>query len=737
MKKQNYVRIFMLFSTLMTLCAVIVFYLIAINKAEFDVNTVSQDNLYSKANERIEYENDFFNNYKNFTKTLQYPVKKYLLKEFSKEETELLLSQSILTLDCLNQIRIMDTDFNEIIKISRKASDIKVWKQEEKINKKHRDYFKYFEHLQENELGISFMDNNVEFGKTEAQPVLRLAYKIYNDKKPLGYIIVNVSLQKFIHSLVETTLYDVWLIDAEGQLLVYSKHEFQVLGQIDIKKYKNLKELYKYEHIDKKYTFIDDHTLVVKLDGFNQEQGIALVLHTKYGHHIFNNWDKLVSGMILVLFILSLIGSYFFGTNVNKLNQKYLRSFLYDKDTNLPNKAHLLEDLLNENNQVSTIISLDNIKQLISVYGVDLTDRVINEFAREIKLMTEQLGFSKLYRIEHSQFALTYKFTNNLSELKTALRNLHNQIEQKAFTCGNGCSTHFSVTMGVSNPLDIKDGKNELQEATLALETALRRQMPIEIYSSHEHIQKQNTEKVLQWISIISRALKENLVTPYAQVIVDGSNRVKKYEALIRITEDDKVYIPYEFLEISKASRHYFELSRLMIKNVFQIMATHQYECSINISTFDITDESFTKYLVELIKEYDIGSRLTVEILESEEIEQVKLLKEFLTTVKSHGVKISIDDFGAGHSNFERILSIAQYIDYLKIDGSLIKNILTDKKSQILVKSIISFSHELGFKTIAEFVENEEIFSYLKELNIDYFQGYYFSPPIPMESIDS
>lgn len=92
------------------------------------------------------------------------------------------------------------------------------------------------------------------------------------------------------------------------------------------------------------------------------------------------------------------------------------------------------------------------------------------------------------------------------------------------------------------------------------------------------------------------------------------------------------------------------------------------------------------------------------------------------------GCKVAIDDFGSGYSNFEHLLKMD--IDFLKIDASIIKNIAKDESSYKITKTIIEFAKSLNLKTIAEYVENEEIFKIARSLGVDYSQGYYFSPPI-------
>ncbi len=103
-------------------------------------------------------------------------------------------------------------------------------------------------------------------------------------------------------------------------------------------------------------------------------------------------------------------------------------------------------------------------------------------------------------------------------------------------------------------------------------------------------------------------------------------------------------------------------------------------------------------------------------------------MQSFIKEVRKYGVRIAIDDFGTGHSNFTNIIDIEP--DYIKIDGSFIRNIHTDSKSYSLVKGIINSAKELNIKTIAEFVHSKEVFDVVKELGVDEFQGYYFSEPL-------
>jgi EAL domain-containing protein (putative c-di-GMP-specific phosphodiesterase class I) len=138
-------------------------------------------------------------------------------------------------------------------------------------------------------------------------------------------------------------------------------------------------------------------------------------------------------------------------------------------------------------------------------------------------------------------------------------------------------------------------------------------------------------------------------------------------------------------------------------------------------------DKKVSSFILRRLNNTGNGHLVTFEIVESQEIESHIKVVNFIKKVKFLGCKIAIDDFGSGYSNFEQLLKLD--IDYLKIDASLIKDIDTNRDSEIMTKSIISFAKEMGLKTIAEFVSTQSIFDKVKLLGVDYAQGYHIGKP--------
>jgi EAL domain-containing protein (putative c-di-GMP-specific phosphodiesterase class I) len=181
-------------------------------------------------------------------------------------------------------------------------------------------------------------------------------------------------------------------------------------------------------------------------------------------------------------------------------------------------------------------------------------------------------------------------------------------------------------------------------------------------------------------------------------------------------------------MDVAKLSRLYLKLTRRIIKKAFEYFKDKPYEFSVNVSMDDITDLPTKNYILDLLRNFPEPSRVVFEILETEEITEFNIVNAFATEVKSMGAKLAIDDFGSGFSNYDYIIKLN--VDFLKIDSSLIKNIDTDEDIAIVVESIIYSAKRLGLKTIAEFVHSQEVMDKVKELGVDYIQGYHIDQPL-------
>ncbi|MDD3505483.1 MAG: EAL domain-containing protein [Sulfurimonas sp.] len=267
-----------------------------------------------------------------------------------------------------------------------------------------------------------------------------------------------------------------------------------------------------------------------------------------------------------------------------------------------------------------------------------------------------------------------------------------------------------------------------LEKADIALKSAKKQQKSFLLYDEKLNIEDEY-KKNMEWVKKLKKAIERDRIVPYFQPIFDNStDKIASYECLIRLIDDeDSVISPYYFLNIAKKSRLYSTLTKIMVEKSCIYFEYLNYAFSINLSVEDILDKDVVNYIKEKIQTHNVANRIIFEILESEGIEEYEEVSAFIGEMKRLGCRIAVDDFGSGYSNFEHLLKLN--VDYIKIDGTLIKNLDKDISAQIIVGTIVDFAKRLNLLTVAEFVHNKEIFEKVKELNVDRTQGYFLSEP--------
>ena len=245
----------------------------------------------------------------------------------------------------------------------------------------------------------------------------------------------------------------------------------------------------------------------------------------------------------------------------------------------------------------------------------------------------------------------------------------------------------------------------------------------------------------MYWASRIKTSLDEDLFEIFGQAITPCSDPFTEpdhYEILVRLREENgDLVAPGRFIPAAERYNLMPQLDRWVMNETLKVLKeaeesglTRNVSVSINISGQSICDDDFLKYAISTIGNSEIDpGRICLEITETSAVGNLANALKFMETLSDLGCLFALDDFGSGMSSFGYLKHLP--VDYLKLDGIFIKNIIDDPVDRVMVKSIHYVAQAMGLKTIAEFVENEDIIDVVTELGINYVQGYAIDVPSP------
>ncbi len=247
----------------------------------------------------------------------------------------------------------------------------------------------------------------------------------------------------------------------------------------------------------------------------------------------------------------------------------------------------------------------------------------------------------------------------------------------------------------------------------------------------------------MQWVSRIRRAIEEDRFRLYYQTIVplnpDGGLEMHR-ELLIRLMDEEgKLVPPMAFIPAAERYNLMPDIDRWVISNSLKLLGAQcssdcDWVCTINLSGQSLCDDTFLSFVTRQVELSGVNAdRLCFEITETAAVANLAKASHFIKVLKEMGCRFALDDFGSGLSSFAYLKNLK--VDYLKIDGSFVKDMMTDPIDHALVEAINQIGHVIGIQTIAEFVENADILEAVRRLGVDYAQGYGVAKPLPLEEI--
>jgi len=397
----------------------------------------------------------------------------------------------------------------------------------------------------------------------------------------------------------------------------------------------------------------------------------------------------------------------------------------YDKLTKTLNGGALLEKLNNSNKLNFFLINIDNFSNINHAYGFEMGNVLLQKIANYLN-MAKPVE-STLFRHCADKFVLLDERELNEEELSRIAETILSFFSQAEIEIDEDIELKVSLSIGISSAR----GYINITQAELAIkELREYKRNHFKIFNPSSTF-VHNQQQEIYWIQRIKEAVSDESIVAYFQPIINNhTGKIEKYECLARLQDEDEIISPYYFMNAAKATGNLSYVTKSLIAQSFKKFQGTDLEFSINITGEDLHQDYLESFLLKNVNKYAINpSRVVLEMLEDiTSLDKGTTLQQ-LSTLREHGFKVAIDDFGAENSNFSRLLDIDP--DYLKIDGAFIKNITTDTKSQIIVEAIVGICKKSGIKVIAEFIHNREVQERVKELGIDYSQGFYFGAPSP------
>ena len=408
--------------------------------------------------------------------------------------------------------------------------------------------------------------------------------------------------------------------------------------------------------------------------------------------------------------------------------RKLLRELYTDRLTGLFNRNYLSEagPGLDISRYYLALMDIDDFRKVNATYGEEAGDAVLRELADFLRRNIKRAILIR-YAGEEFMVLVPKEMFRNKTQVIEFFEDIKDRIKKHTVRYGGN-----EIRVRISIGLNISTGRERSLEETIknadrALYRAKREGKDrVEAYD-------ESVEQLKRKLSVgeVTEAIDGGRILCHYQPVVDlQSGRVIHYEALARIRgEEGEIYTPAFFLEDIKGTFIYTRFVREIIAlNVKLLREREDLKISINLAPTDVTDESVFEALLGVEK--DIRKRMLLEITEVEGIPSFEGVKSALGELRKLGYRICIDDFGAGYSNLVNLTQMR--IDYLKIDGSIIRDIHRNKMSRLLTEMVTRFCREVGIKVVGEFVENERIAEELRKVGVHYGQGYHLGKPGPL-----
>lgn len=419
----------------------------------------------------------------------------------------------------------------------------------------------------------------------------------------------------------------------------------------------------------------------------------------------------------------------------------------YDSMTGLYNRNHFIQELANwisrAREELTTIsvafININNFRKINDGIGMLAGDEMITQFGQLLHgLCVDETMMCAHLNADVYCMAVFDPFGERTME--QVYQKIHERLEKPFLLLGN--EIFITVSVGVAEYPEAAENALELIERAEIVMFRVKQssQSGIRYFDApviHDFIQNAKIEHKLR-----SAAFEKEFLLYFQPQYDTQKKHLRGVEALIRWRDEEgRIISPGEFIPIAEKSSLIINIGEWVMEKAISTLAQWKRKfgvsltMSVNISAIHFIQEGFTRRLIQLIKQYEVSPKeIELEITETILVKDFARMAKKLEILHEYGIQTAIDDFGTGYSSFSYLRSLP--IHTIKIDKSFVDSMLKDKTGNIIVESIVSMVNKLGYETIAEGVEQQEQFDYLKKIGCEYIQGFLLGRPMPGEQIE-
>ena len=379
-------------------------------------------------------------------------------------------------------------------------------------------------------------------------------------------------------------------------------------------------------------------------------------------------------------------------------------------------------------------LDIDQFKTVNDTCGHPTGDRLLCEVGR--KLATGLRDTDLLARLGGDEFAILIEESGRegATALADKLCSLVSDIEVKIHGIRHPISISAGITLFPGHGVITEELMTNVDLAMYKAKSRDNIRSNWHLYSTHE-TEKQELHQRINWKARIQKALKEDrLVLHFQPIFAMGDSTATHYEALVRMVgEQGELIPPGKFIPVAEKCGMIHDIDRQVLQLAARALTKFRAQgrevvLAVNLSATAIAREDFLDFIQALAQQHQIDpSSLIFELTETTAVEDMITTANIIDQGRQLGYRFSLDDFGSGFSSWFYLRQLP--VDFVKIDGSFVRNLASSDEDRLFIKAINDVAHGLGKKTIAEFVENAESLTILSELGVDYAQGYHLGRP--------